>query len=64
MPDISMCQNDKCKINKECYRYMAIPSGYQSYADFNEENCKSYMPINGKRTIDILKVKKDEKSNY
>jgi hypothetical protein len=57
MPDISMCQNDKCKVNKECYRYMAIPSGYQSYANFNENNCVSFWPIEGKRTVDKEKTK-------
>jgi hypothetical protein len=51
MPDISMCQNDKCNLNKECYRYMAIPSSYQSYADFNENNCESFTPINGRKII-------------
>ena len=45
MPDISMCQNEKCKVKTECYRYMAIPSNYQLYADFNEKNCESFMPI-------------------
>ena len=36
MPDISMCQNDKCKFEKECYRFTAKPSEFmQTYADFN-----------------------------
>ena len=58
MPDISMCQNDKCKVNKQCYRYMAIPSGYQSYADFNQENCGYFMPIDDRRI-----TKKGENEN-
>ena len=45
MPDISMCQNEKCKLKIECYRYMAKPSNYQSYANFNEDNCGYFWPI-------------------
>jgi len=45
MPDISMCDNRKCKINKQCYRFMAIPSGWQSYSQFDEQNCEYFMPI-------------------
>lgn len=49
MPDISMCQNEKCKLKIECYRYMAKPSSYQAYTHFNEENCKSFWSINKNR---------------
>jgi hypothetical protein len=45
MPDISMCQNEKCKLKMECFRYMAKPSGRQSYADFDENNCSWFMRI-------------------
>ena len=55
MPDISMCVNDKCKVNKDCYRYMAIPSSWQSYADFDEVDCQYFMPI-GNRPVDTKKV--------
>jgi hypothetical protein len=55
MPDISMCVNDKCKVNKDCYRYMAIPSSWQSYADFDENDCQYFMPI-GNRPVDTKKV--------
>ena len=35
MPDITMCTNEKCPLNKTCYRFTAIPSEYiQSYAEF------------------------------
>ncbi len=54
MPDISMCQNEKCKLKMECYRYMAKPSGRQSYADFDEQNCSWFMPAG-----DYLKLEKD-----
>jgi len=51
MPDISMCQNEKCKLKMECYRYMAVPSSWQTYADFNEENCESFSPIEKYRPL-------------
>jgi hypothetical protein len=54
MPDILMCQNGKCKLRIECYRYTAIPSVYQSYADFDEQNCSWFMPIEN-----YLKLEKD-----
>lgn len=31
MPDISMCQDNECPVNKLCYRYTAKASDYQSY---------------------------------
>ena len=35
MPDITMCNNEKCPLNKTCYRFTAIPNEYsQSYAEF------------------------------
>lgn len=37
MPDIAMCQNEKCPFKMKCFRYTAIPTmngKYQSYADF------------------------------
>lgn len=47
MVDISMCRNDKCLLKDTCYRYLAEPSGYQSYIiiDKNvetEDDCNSY----------------------
>ena len=36
MPDISMCNNNKCKFKKECYRFTAKPSEFhQTYGEFN-----------------------------
>ena len=43
MPDISMCLNASCPLQKDCYRYTAPPNPYrQSYAGFKftEENGK------------------------
>jgi hypothetical protein len=34
MPDITMCQNKECRLNKTCYRFLALPSEVQSYAGF------------------------------
>lgn len=31
MPDISMCDDSDCPVNKSCYRFTAIPSEYQTY---------------------------------
>lgn len=54
MPDITMCANKKCKLRRNCYRFMAIPdNNYQSYAgfvpDFDEIqkvwDCDNFDPI-------------------
>jgi hypothetical protein len=55
MSDISMCQNEKCKLKIKCYRYMAVPSSWQTYADFNEENCESFSPIGKHRPLRQIK---------
>jgi len=31
MPDITMCNNNKCLSKNKCYRFIATPSRYQSY---------------------------------
>lgn len=38
MPDITMCTNKRCLKRFDCYRYMAVPGGYQSHSPF--EKCK------------------------
>jgi len=39
MPDISMCRNKSCPLNKKCYRYTAIPNPLsQSYTSFEYKN--------------------------
>lgn len=49
MPDISMCKNIFCPLNKTCYRYRAIPNEYrQTYGVFSpdeEGKCNYYLPI-------------------
>lgn len=34
MPDITMCTSQSCQNREQCYRAMAKPDKYQSYADF------------------------------
>ena len=35
MPDITMCENEKCPFKEECFRYTAKPSEHrQSYSMF------------------------------
>lgn len=48
MPDITMCSNCKCKLNKDCYRFKINPDKiYQSYALFKPTNdkCDYYIKI-------------------
>jgi len=48
MPDISMCNNSKCPLREDCYRFKAKPGYYQTYADFEydeEEGCDYFMKI-------------------
>jgi hypothetical protein len=60
MPDISMCNNDKCKRNLECYRFMAVPNQFrQSMAYFNHVDCHAFMPIQG-RSIRSLNIDEQE----
>ena len=42
MPDISMCDNNKCHVRETCYRFKVKPNPYrQSYGFFgNKENTK------------------------
>lgn len=36
MPDITMCTSQSCQNREQCYRAMAKPDKYQSYADFTK----------------------------
>jgi hypothetical protein len=48
MPDISMCDNQTCTLNKTCYRFNANPDEYrQAYSAFKQDekgNCDYYWP--------------------
>jgi len=47
MPDITMCQDNKCDKRKKCYRYTAEPSEYQSYfIEPPKKPCEYYYPSN------------------
>ena len=63
MPDISMCQNYKCKISATCYRFTATPSHHQFYTPFNEENCEFHMPIFQPKDKRNRAVVKNQKRN-
>jgi len=47
MPDISMCQDDKCPRREKCYRYRAIPLKYQDYflSRRKGKKCEDFMQI-------------------
>lgn len=53
MPDIGMCNQHECAIRHSCYRYLAVPSEYQSYlmldpAEPQEDgthHCDYYWPL-------------------
>lgn len=38
MPDITMCVNKQCPLRSKCYRYRAVPDGWQSFAKFEPSN--------------------------
>lgn len=49
MPDITMCNNNECILNSDCYRYNAEPNPYWqswSYFEPSGENCDYYIEGN------------------
>ena len=57
MPDITMCQNNRCPSRKKCYRFMAKPNPYwQAYTIFiyDEEagGCEWHEKWEGKEEAD------------
>lgn len=46
-PDITMCDNNECPLNKTCYRYQAYPNQHQSYAHFEpiDGQCEHYWEV-------------------
>ncbi len=42
MPDITMCKDSGCDKRYDCYRYMAKPSGRQSYFASATRNERGY----------------------
>jgi len=57
MPDITMCNNDKCPMKKKCKRHMdsgTIPSSFQSWSRFEyreQFTCGNFM--SNERRYDI-----------
>ena len=46
MPDITMCQNKRCKKRCKCYRYLAKAGIYQSYfLKTDENNCEHFINV-------------------
>jgi len=59
MPDISMCQGNKCPLKETCYRFKATASSYQSYfsvSPIKEDNtCDYYMEYLTKNNDNTIK---------
>lgn len=64
MPDLTMCDGEKCPFKEECYRYKATPSKNQSYFSPTPLQvvshdgktiylCEHHMQINGRPTWKI-----------
>lgn len=52
MPDLCMCRNKECPLNKKCYRYTAKSDLAQSYADFKPDEkgkCEYFMDNKGRK---------------
>lgn len=65
MPDITMCNDEKCPKRKECYSFMAIPSEYrQSYfakSPRKNDKCEYFYPIQKWHKLND-KILSDDKS--
>jgi len=62
MPDISMCLTKDCPKRNKCYRYIAIPSQWQSYFLIDlvcndENNYEWFMDIDGR----FMRINRTEK---
>ena len=49
MPDLSMCRDHACPSRLKCYRYQALPSVRQTYAEFGRaegmEKCEAFVQV-------------------
>lgn len=54
MADITKCAGFKCKQNRQCYRYMAKSSKWQSWSNFwqtvKDGSCEYFVPMNKTET--------------
>ena len=64
MPDITMCINKSCPLRSKCYRYRAVPSNWQSFANYQpttvakqpgkyETNCDYFWEIDGRVLLSV-----------
>jgi len=63
MPDITMCRNENCLIRIKCFRFIAKPAKFQSYAlfgvtDISEksrtiDDCPFFMSIEHRREDEL-----------
>lgn len=63
MPDITMCMSTTCTQKDSCYRSQAIPSYWQSYSNFNQdenEKCNNYWPMDEMLQLKLKEIKKQE----
>lgn len=49
--DITMCTSQSCQNREQCYRAMAKPDKYQSYADFTKLCAEKDYQLDYKRRI-------------
>ena len=51
MPDITMCDNDRCPMRNNCYRFIAVPTpNWQSFAHYEPIDglCDHLLPVTRK----------------
>lgn len=53
MPDLTMCSTNSCELRKTCYRFMAAPQLYQSWAAWTPSNgkCEGYIEAKAKSQV-------------
>ena len=57
MPDLSMCDNDKCPKRNYCYRFVAVPfKVWQSWAHYDLEEYQGGCFLALRRTDKIRKA--------
>jgi len=68
MPDITKCVNEKCKLRKECWRFMCEPDrNWQSCSEFKPNKngtCEHFweMPGEEKKAVKKKKAVRNDKT--
>lgn len=47
-PKITMCEDSECPLKNKCYRYVALPSSFQSYfvgSPKSMDGCRYFWPV-------------------